>query len=85
MKKLLILTAVGMLTVSSLGCRACEWLWRGSAIGNQGMAMPACCPDPCDPCGGAMAAPAAGCSSCAVGEPAVLPYGNVTPGPVPAR
>ncbi len=68
MKKLLILTAVLMLTSSAVGCRCCDWLWRGAAYNNP------CTPavtygdpyqsnNPCDPC--------------ATGAPAI------TPGPAP--
>lgn len=48
MKKLLILTAVLLLTGSAAGCRCCPGLWRGAAWSP--------CPpvvtytDPCDPC-----------------------------------
>lgn len=56
MKKLLILTAIVMLTSSSIGCRACRWLWRGDAYDPCApvcapICPPACPTDPmCDPC-----------------------------------
>ena len=54
MKKLLILTAVLMLTSSAVGCRCCDWLWRGAAYAPCAPAVSygAPCPpaDPCDPC-----------------------------------
>jgi hypothetical protein len=67
MKKLLILTAILMLTSSAAGCRCCQWLWRG-APWNACPTAPAYsepCPpyQPCDPC---LTAP-----------------GTITPGPAP--
>ncbi|MHC4176947.1 MAG: hypothetical protein ACYSWU_05545 [Planctomycetota bacterium] len=67
MKKLLILTAVLMLTSSAVGCRCCNWLWRGAAYNP-------CTPavtysDPCPPYNP--------CDPCATGQPAF------TPGPAP--
>ena len=59
MKKLLILTAVLMLTSSAIGCRCCDWLWRGAAYNPCAPAATygnACPPNPCDP--GATGAPA---------------------------
>jgi hypothetical protein len=52
MKKLLILTAIVMLTSSSVGCRACRWLWRGDAYDPCApVCAPVCPTDPvCDPC-----------------------------------
>ena len=53
MKKLLILTAVLMLGSSAVGCRCCDWMFRGAGC-NPG--VPAAysnpCPpyNPCDPC-----------------------------------
>ena len=47
-KRLLVLTAVGMLTASMAGCRCTNWLRRGSLFST---ATPpgATCYDPCDP------------------------------------
>ena len=54
MKKLLILTAVLMLTSSAVGCRCCDWLWRGAAYNPCAPAVTYSdpCPpyNPCDPC-----------------------------------
>lgn len=54
MKKLLILTAVLMLTSSVVGCRCCNWLWRGAAYnpGAPAVTYSDPCPpyNPCDPC-----------------------------------
>lgn len=67
MKKLLILTAVLMLTGSAAGCRCCDWLWRGAAYNP--------CPpavtygDPCPP--------ADPCAPGAIAPPVIAP------GPVP--
>ncbi len=59
MKRLLILTALLMLASSAIGCRCCDWLWRGAAYrpypATQTFANPC---DPCEnPCGPAMSAP----------------------------
>jgi hypothetical protein len=63
MKKLLVLTAVVMLTASSVGCQCCDWLRRGSCFSNGNSEMSACnsC-NPCDPC-----MPSACCDPCAPG------------------
>lgn len=51
MKKLLILTAVVMLTASSVGCQCCDWLRRGGCFANASSEMSLCAPcNPCDPC-----------------------------------
>ena len=55
MKKLLIITAIGVLTIGAAGCRTtmCDRLFRGSAVATPAVMAPAtiCCPDPCaDPC-----------------------------------
>jgi len=53
MKKLLIVTAIGVLTIGATGCRMCDRLFRGSAVATPAVMAPAtiCCPDPCpDPC-----------------------------------
>ena len=54
MKKLLILTTLGILTVGAGGCRTCDWLFRGSAVTAQPapVCYEPCAPAPaCDPCG----------------------------------
>jgi len=45
MKKLIILTAVVMLTAGAMGCRCGHWFRRGALL-------PVCPPEPacCDPC-----------------------------------
>lgn len=59
MKKLIVLTALGMLTASATGCRLCDRLFRGSPYPTQTAVMapgPVCCPDPCtDACGASLA------------------------------
>jgi hypothetical protein len=55
MKKLLILTAAGMLTISTVGCRCNWWPWRRPycdpcAPVYSNPCPPACPTDPCDPC-----------------------------------
>jgi hypothetical protein len=76
MKKLLILTAVVMLTIATSGCTSgphwCDWLWRGSSTNQYPAQTPVysnpCCANPCDPCAGggipagAVAAPAPCCN-----------------------
>lgn len=66
MKKLLILTAVLMLTSSAVGCRCCDWLWRGAPA------------SPCVPMAtyGDYSPPCNPCDSCAPAEP----YSSI-PGP----
>ena len=55
MKRLLILTMLGMLLGGAAGCRFLECLWRGSPC-QQTVAPVVACPDPCqtynpyDPC-----------------------------------
>jgi hypothetical protein len=71
MKRLLILTAVGMLLGSVAGCRFMECLWRGPACQQPAATVapvttcPNPCPayNPCDPC-------------------ATAPSVTTTPGPV---
>ena len=60
MKRLLILTVLGMLLGGVAGCRFMECLWRGPACQQcQPPAVTCANPcqthDPCDPCGGAPA------------------------------
>jgi len=67
MKKLLILTAVGMLTMSTVGCRCNWWPWRRPCYDPCAPTYSAPCPpaysaDPCDPC---------------------ATQGGITPGPQP--
>ena len=64
MKKLLILTTLGILAAGAIGCRSCDWLFRGSAVPAQPAPVyfdpcataPAC--DACGPVGGMMVSPA---------------------------
>lgn len=67
MKRLLLLTALLMLTVSTSGCRCFDWLWRGSAY--QPAATPVMMGDPCNPCNpcSTTAAPVSACAPCATG------------------
>jgi len=84
MKKLILLTAVGILTVGASGCRQCSWFNRGAPA--QAVAMPAqpmyCepCPTtvaPCDACGP--------CTSNAPIAPMVVAPGPETYVPAPVR
>ncbi|MGD9128544.1 MAG: hypothetical protein PVH19_14295 [Planctomycetia bacterium] len=54
MKRLFIITAILALTVSSVGCRSCRWLWRGAPENEQPVMLNPCCPPqcaaPCDTC-----------------------------------
>ena len=50
MKKFLVLTAVAMLTVTSVGCRQCSWFRQGSLFPRFSRQAEVYC-DPCDPCG----------------------------------
>ena len=52
MKKLLVLTAVVMLTVGTAGCR-CNWFRRGALLPTLGPGVPVyepCPPDACNSC-----------------------------------
>jgi hypothetical protein len=59
MKRLLILTFLGLLLGGVGGCRFMECLWRGPACQQQTAAPVVTCPspcatyNPCDPCAGA--------------------------------
>jgi len=77
MKKLILLTAVGVLMVGAAGCRSCDWFHRGAPA--RAVTMPT--PVYCDPC----AAPAVPCDPCAPSGAACAPGGAmmVTPGPEP--
>lgn len=70
MKKLLILTTLGIVVAAAGGCKMCDWLFRGSAVTAQ--------PAPavyCDPC-----ATAPACDPCA---PACGPTGAMVVSPTP--
>lgn len=67
MKKLLVLTAVGVLALSTVGCRCNWWPWRRPAY------------DPCAPTYSAPCPPAYSGDSCA---PCNTPN-DITPGPLP--
>ena len=73
MKKLLVLTAVAMLVLGSVGCRCCDWLCRRGDFCGGGMGGAA----PCDP-GGAPACGPYGAAPCGPGIGGVAP---VAPGP----
>lgn len=47
MRKLLVLTAIGILMVSAIGCRSCDWLFRGSEARQP---APVICEPACNPC-----------------------------------
>jgi hypothetical protein len=72
MKRMLVLTVLGVLTTGAVGCRSCDWLWRGSAVQREAAVPMSCCPEVCDPC-----MTVAPCGP--VGEPmGTIPY---APGP----
>lgn len=73
MKKLLVLTAVAMLTASSIGCR-CSWFRRGALFPSSTPDVTVCdpCAPPCDTCNS--------CDPCAPGSYATTPS-TVLPGP----
>jgi len=78
MKRLILLTAIAILTVGASGCRSCDWFRRGAPA--QAVALPP--PGYCDPC----ATTAAPCDACApTGAMMVAPgpeaYAPVVPGP----
>jgi len=84
MKKLILLTAVGILMVGASGCRQCSWFRRGAPAGA--VAMPAA-PMYCDPCP-TTAAPCDPCGPCAAGAsiaPMVVAPGPETYVPAPIR
>lgn len=97
MKKLLVLTAIVMLTAGTVGCRCCDWFRRGAlfptstVVGTEVLGDPCYSANPCDPCGSA-----APCDPCAPGSCGTAPsiYGmppatyntqpsTILPGPGP--
>ncbi len=71
MKRLMILTAVLVLTAGTAGCHCCDWMFRGRAACPPSVGY-APCPAPvsaCDPCG-----------TCG-GAPGMVAPGMVAPGP----
>jgi len=74
MKKLLVLTAVVMLTASSIGCQQCSWFRRGALFPSSTPQMTVCdpCAVPCDPCNS--------CDPCAPGSYTTMPS-TILPGP----
>jgi len=84
MKKLILLTAVGILTVVASGCRHGGWFRRGAPV--QAVGIPAT-PIYCDPCA-TTAAPCDPCAPCAPGvsgAPMVVAPGPETYVPAPIR
>ena len=75
MKKLILLTAVGIMMVGAGGCRSCDWFHRGAPA--RAVTMPA--PMYYDPC----ATSASPCDPCAPSGAACAPGGAmmVAPGP----
>ena len=71
MRKLLILTAVALLTASMVGCGCGRWFRRGAAV--------PCYPtEPCcSPCETPCVTPGTGCDSCATPSYGAMPV----PGP----
>ena len=79
MKKILILTAVTILTATAGGCRMCDWLFRGSAVRTAPVQQAPMMYDPCVPC-----EPCDPCAPCGGGGAPMI----LTPGPetyVPTR
>ncbi len=67
MKRLLILTVVLVLGSSAVGCRCCDWLWRGA------------CYSPCPPGPPAVTCT----DSCPPYNPCAPPAEVIPPGPAP--
>ena len=85
MKKLILLTAVGILLVGAPGCRQCGLFRRGAPA--RAVAIPAS-PMYCDPCATTTAAPCEPCGPCASGAsitPMVVAPGPETYVPAPVR
>lgn len=84
MKKLILLTALGVLTVGAAGCRSCDWFHRGAPASAATMPAPIYC-DPCATtaadCGPCAPSPAA----CAPGAPMIVAPGAGTYVPGPSR
>jgi hypothetical protein len=77
MKKLLVLTAVAMLVLGSIGCRCCDWMCRRGDSCGMGCGAPCGVMEApgCGPCG------AAPCGTCSGG---VAPVSPAAEGYVPA-
>jgi hypothetical protein len=75
MKRLILLTALGILMIGASGCSTCDWFRRGAPARAVTMPAPIYCDPcatsaaPCDPCGPSP-------TTCAPGAPMV-----VAPGP----
>jgi hypothetical protein len=78
MKKLILLTAVGILTVAASGCRNCDWFNRGAPARAVMMPAPAMYGDPC-------ATTAAPCDPCGPSAPMMVVPGPESYVPVPGR
>jgi hypothetical protein len=91
MKKLFLLTAVGVLMVYASGCRTCNWFHRGAPA--RAVTMPApiygdpCAPiaAPCDPCAPSVTTCAPSVTTCAPTAPVVVAPGPETYVPAPGR
>lgn len=79
MKKLILLTAVAVLTFGAVGCRTCDWFRRGAPA--QAAMMPMASPVYGDPC----ATTAGPCDPCAPSAPMVVAPGPETYVPAPVR
>lgn len=66
MKRLLLLTALLIVTAGTTGCRCFDWLWRGSAY--PATVEPVMMGDPCNPCS-TTAAPVGACGPCGTVAP----------------
>lgn len=83
MKKLFVLTVLGVLLVGAAGCRTCDWFHRGAPARAVTMPPPvfydpcATSAIPCDPC-------APGPAACAPGGAMMMapgPEATIVPGP----
>lgn len=81
MKKLVLMTAIGVVMAGVAGCRTCDWFRRGAPASAVTMPAPMycdpCAPSaaPCDPCGPSP-------TTCAPGAPMVVAPGETfVPGP----
>ena len=79
MKKLVVLTAVVMLTAGSIGCQQCSWFRRGALFPSSTPEVTVCdpCPPPCDPC----CDPCNTCDPCAPGSFTTTAPPTILPGP----
>lgn len=80
MKKLLILTFLGMLLSGTAGCKFFDCLFRGGPAKEPCQPTTVVAAPYCDPCGGGGTVVSSNCNSCAGG---VTTTTNTLPGPAP--